>query len=289
MIGWLRIFGGIFAGLTVALGNPYEVNLTDLSTFRAGNDAVAQFRMYLPNSETPVRHVLLLTPGYNSDGRAMATDPAWQEFAQTQGCALVATYFRGDNPRYQIARIWSGKATEAALKQLAELSGHPEIAQVPWLLWGHSAGGQFNYNLTCWKPERVTAFVLNKSGIYSDPPSPGSLRVPGLFFAGETDTDERLDGIATTFARGRRMGAPWCFLMELGTGHESGRTAKMARTFFNAVLARKENPEAVTWEGSLSDHSIRPSEPGEPTKPLSAWLPDEATARLWEKMATGEK
>ncbi len=42
----------------------------------------------------------------------------------------------------------------------------PEIAQAPLLLWGMSAGGEFNYEFVAWKPERVAAFVVNKGGIY---------------------------------------------------------------------------------------------------------------------------
>jgi hypothetical protein len=36
----------------------------------------------------------------------------------------------------------------------------------PVALWGVSAGVKFNYEFVCWKPERVTAFVVNKGGIY---------------------------------------------------------------------------------------------------------------------------
>ena len=39
---------------------------------------------------------------------------------------------------------------------------HPEVASAPLLLWGMSAGGEFNYEFTVWKPERVAAFIVNK-------------------------------------------------------------------------------------------------------------------------------
>ena len=34
------------------------------------------------------------------------------------------------------------------------------------LLWGMSAGGEVNYELAAWKPERIAAFVVNKGNFY---------------------------------------------------------------------------------------------------------------------------
>lgn len=60
----------------------------------------------------------------------------------------------------------SGQAMLDALTELSMQSKHPELANAPLLLWGMSAGGQFNYEFVAWKPERVVAFVVNKGGIY---------------------------------------------------------------------------------------------------------------------------
>jgi len=44
--------------------------------------------------------------------------------------------------------------------------GPIRLANAPLLMWVMSAGGEFNYEFTAWKRERVLAFVVNKGGIY---------------------------------------------------------------------------------------------------------------------------
>ena len=80
----------------------------------------------------------------------------------------------------------SGQALLDALAGLGDRLGHTELGSAPLLLWGMSAGGQFNYEFAAWKPERVAAFVVNKGGIYYTAQIPKAAReVPGLLFTGE--------------------------------------------------------------------------------------------------------
>ena len=61
----------------------------------------------------------------------------------------------------------------------------PKLADAPLLLWGMSAGGEFNYEFAAWKPERVVAFVVNKGNVYyTGLASDAARRVPGLLFTG---------------------------------------------------------------------------------------------------------
>src|SRR5438045_9324882 len=80
----------------------------------------------------------------------------------------------------------SGQALVDALAGFAGRAHHTELASAPLLLWGMSAGGEFNYEFVAWKPERVAAFVVNKGGIYySALLSRAAREVPGLLFVGE--------------------------------------------------------------------------------------------------------
>jgi pimeloyl-ACP methyl ester carboxylesterase len=51
------------------------------------------------------------------------------------------------------------------LNDLATLSSHPELATVPWALWGHSGGGQWAGGMALQHPERVAAAWLRSAGL----------------------------------------------------------------------------------------------------------------------------
>jgi len=52
------------------------------------------------------------------------------------------------------------------LSQFAKTTGQAELATAPMVSWGMSAGGQFIYELLCWRPDRILAFMVNKGGVY---------------------------------------------------------------------------------------------------------------------------
>jgi pimeloyl-ACP methyl ester carboxylesterase len=155
-----------------------------------------------------------MTPGSNGDGRPDVEIAGWQEFAARNKVALVGCRFtdkphdQGFIEEYVNVSRGSGKALETALSAFAERSKHPELATAPLLLWGMSAGGQFNYEFVAWKPERVAAFVVNKGGIYySALLSRDARKVPGILFVGGKDMDSRIATITGLFAVNRRGGA----------------------------------------------------------------------------------
>jgi hypothetical protein len=60
---------------------------------------------------------------------------------------------------YADVKNGSGSALLNILGNFSIRSGHPELADIPLAFWGVSAGGEFNYEFVCWKPERVIAFI----------------------------------------------------------------------------------------------------------------------------------
>ena len=131
----------------------------------------------------------------------------------------------------------SGQALIDAVNKFAARSKHPELATAPFLLWGMSAGGQFNYEFTAWKPERVAAFVVNKGGIYfSAMVSPEARAVPGILFIGGKDLESRIWMISGLFAVNRRGGALWALTNEPGAGHIVGQSRDMAIAFYDDIL-----------------------------------------------------
>ena len=261
----------------------------------------AQFRFWAPGS-AELRGVLVLVPGSYGDGRAMAQDTVWQKFAAEHGLAIVACRFtdkpheQGFIEEYIAVSRGSGNALLSAISRFAERSRHPEITDAPLLLWGMSAGGQFNYEFVAWKPERVMAFAVNKGGIYySALLSKAAREVPGMLFIGGKDLAFRNNTIAGLFAVNRRGGALWALAEEPGVGHVVGKSRDVSLVFFDEVLklrARHRDGSLAKLEeksGYLGDLDARTFAPlGDARVPNhpTAWLPSERTARAWLDMVT---
>ena len=171
-------------------------HMLDETASPGANYDKAAFRLWYPDNAKFLRGVLVLVPGSNADGRADVGDRFWQTFASRNDFALIGCRFT-DKPHeeafienYANAAQGSGQALLDALTAFSGRSDHPELANAPLLLWGMSAGGEFNYEFTAWKPERVIAFVVNKGGIYFSALLPAAARhVPALLFVAEEDLD----------------------------------------------------------------------------------------------------
>jgi poly(3-hydroxybutyrate) depolymerase len=266
----------------------------------------AEFRFWLPPGDGSIKATLVLVPGSNGDGRAQAEDSVWQAFATQHRVALVGCRFT-DKPHdqnfieaYVNVSQGSGQALLDVLGRFAERSHHPEIAAAPLLLWGMSAGGQFNYEFAAWKPERVAAFVVNKGGIYySALVSRAAREVPAVLFVGGKDLEFRTNTIVGLFAVNRRGGALWALAEEPGAAHIVGRSRDLAIVFFDEVL-----PLRLGAPDSRGVATLKPVDPKSgfigdlkaktfqaaadvpaPTGP-TAWLPTARVARAWQGMMT---
>lgn len=70
--------------------------------------------------------------------------------AQKHGMALLGTRFTYTESCSQWAYPADGSAAALlrSLEQLAQESNHAELPKVPWVLWGHSGGGNWAMNMT---------------------------------------------------------------------------------------------------------------------------------------------
>jgi dienelactone hydrolase len=188
------------------------------------------------------------------------------------------------------------------LAAFAARAEHPELATAPLLLWGMSAGGQFNYEFVAWKPERVLAFVVNKGGIYYTALTPRASRnVPGILFTGGKDLESRRNTITGLFAVNRRAGALWAIAEEPGAAHIVGRSRDLAVIFFEDVMALRLGEESAgssaapelksltETAGFLGDPHLKTVQAvgtGPAPDYPAAWLPTMRVARAWRAMVT---
>jgi dienelactone hydrolase len=266
----------------------------------------AEFRLWYPNAPRGLRAVVVLVPGSNVDGRAQVDDQVWQAFAMKHQLALVGVRLT-DKPHdqsfiehYVNVSQGSGQAFLDALTTFARKAQHPELATAPLLLWGMSAGGEFNYEFVNWKSDRVIGFVVNKGGIYYTALTPqGARSVPGLLFIGGKDLDSRVQTITGLFALNRRAGALWALAEEPGAAHIVGRSRDLAIMFFEDILplrltertstetepvALRPIAESSGFLGDPKTRTIRKvNEGGAPSYPTS-WLPTMRVAKAWEAL-----
>jgi len=263
----------------------------------------AAFRLWYPDDHKTINGIIVLMPGSNGDGRGSADDLFWQEFGRKHNYALLGCYFTDyvhddmNIENYADVKEGSGQALLDVISLFAKKSGHAELANAPLLLWGHSAGGQYNYEFVCWKPERVIAFVVNKGGFYYTALADKQARnVPGIFFTGEKDMESRKDIIKGIFSVNRRAGALWAFAEEPGAGHEVGMTRKLAGIFFDEIIPLrthniyfdKDNTAKLhtlsVESGLIGDYKakvISTFADGEKIDFPASWLPGVKTSEAW--------
>lgn len=263
---------------------------------KPSGDHVMAFRLFVPDDLKKAKAIVILTTGINGDGRDMANDSAWQDFARRNQCLLLACSMQGvDGGSYYDAEIWSGKVLLEGLKKMAKESGHEEFATLPFLLWGYSAGGQFNYQFACWKPERTLAFIANKGGYYNSEASPSVRKVPALWICGAKDTEVRITNITNRYRENRKRGALWGLAMEPNEEHGMGRSKELGMVFLEDALKLRLDgfgkPRTVApaegWLGDLTTHEIAKCTADDSAARAKTWLPGEATATLWRQIVSG--
>ena len=267
--------------------------------------------LWVPNKLAVIRGVIVFTGGQgpndqSGDTRAMVDSRFYQRFAESLGFALLGNQFSG---AYTEAGSGPGQALVDSLAQYATRLNHPELARAPLLLEGFSNGGYFSFTFAKWKPERVIAFALNKSGFAKAEIDPAFAAVPGLLFWGEEELTKGMPTVIhSIIVQGREQHALWAELKEWGKGHEEGDVERMIVPFFAEMVAARyptgktplkaEVPlialaEASGWLGDHSDESINTELPT--IAPFSAyggdtaaasWLPSAGLANLWRGFVT---
>lgn len=251
---------------------------------------IAQFRLWHPNPETPTRAVLICVPGANGDGRRMADQSDWQELATEFDMALIACHMAQGS--YQNPAKGTGKAVDDALEAFGEKIGQTGLEDLPLVMWGHSAGGQFNYNYSQWEPDRILTFVVNKGGYYVEPADKDSHEIPAIFFLGTGDKDYRVEGIQKIYFEGAEDEALWALFREPG-GHGLGASKRYAMRYFRTIIPMRlpegenelqEIDRSTGWSGHLKTFEILPTEKADWDPEDSAWFPNEDLARDWVKI-----
>ena len=273
----------------------------DFSFYDGENFQLAEFRFWNPNINDDYNGILVLTPGINRDGREAVLDTVWQKFATRHNLIIVASHFKNyesnNNLRYRDASKGSGEILLKSIEKYSQEISNKNINELPLLLYGFSAGGQYNFEFASWKPERVISFVVNKGGYYDTAvASSDTQKVPGIFFIGEDDLYYRNNLILGIYSANRSQGANWTLITEKETKHSPKNSKDLSISFFESIMTKrlKDNklveinsdnpilgfPKRKTFEFFDKIDKTEFNNWGK-LKSLTIWLPDENFANIW--------
>lgn len=284
------------------------------------------YTVWVPPGVKALRGVIVHQHGCGEgsckSGLTGAYDLHWQALAKKHGCALLSPAY--EQPDKADCQMWcdprngSDAAFQKCLTDLGAKSGHPELATVPWALWGHSGGGHWAGGMALLHPERVAAAWL-RSGVpllEADPARKGiaahtlpkaALAVPlmcnlgtkegvtvkGGQFAGVWPGNEAFFGAVR--GKGGLVGVA----VDPLTSHECGNQRYLAIPWLDACLTARlpkaaggplrAMPTDPAWLAPVLGGEAVPAAkfPGDPLK--AAWLPNGAVAKMWTEYVKDTK
>lgn len=278
----------------------------------------AKFHMWLPPEAKRIRGIIVhqhgCGDGAEDSGERAALDLHWRALAAKHDCALISPRYRAKGAN---CRLWcdprngSGNLFLRAIADLASKSGHSEIAEVPWCLWGHSGGAFWSSLMLERHPERIVAIFL-RSGVASTswlngdvPPVNFSdiaygvpiILNPGVKEKGDAQFNGAWEASVTFFERFRAKGAPVAFAPDPKSGHDCRNSRLMAIPFFDACLEQRLPKSGaktqalrpiVPLKGFIGNWETGAVEPAKKSAGGGSWLPDEDCARAYsEYVKTG--
>lgn len=202
-------------------------------------------------------------------------------------------------------------ALEELTKTLAADSKHPELANVPWAIWGHSGGGAIAYHAALHSPGRFFAALPYHGAVSHGKPGENegpffrivqgaALQVPILFLVGEADIASITSDTKKQFIDDRSRHGIRAYLTQPRTDHLGLTATELQLSWLVAAHALrvpsdadfKKGPaklrdvvEADGWLGDIETGDIAPFKDFKGDKAKAAWLPNESVAREWRKAA----
>ncbi|HYW94620.1 MAG TPA: hypothetical protein VE870_03430 [Bacteroidales bacterium] len=183
---------------------------------------IQMIKMWIPPGVHPVKGVFISGHGGGGgDSRDFARDENMRAFAMRLGFAVAGLHnFPGRRAYEQGAPVFFH-----VMDEFAKLGNHPELANLPFVMYGSSNGGATTYGFVNYAPERAICFVTNVSaGGRPEIPVDEALKVPGIFIVGKFDALMRQRGIDRAreiVTEARKRNARWAWAMEL-KGHQDG-------------------------------------------------------------------
>ncbi len=267
---------------------------------------IQMIKMWIPPGINPIKGVFISGHGGGGgDSRDFARDENIRAFAMRLGFAVAGLHnFPGRRAYEQGAPVFF-----QALKDFAGLGNHPEIANLPFVMYGSSNGGSTTYGFVNYAPERAICFVTNVSaGGRPEIPVDEALKVPGIFIVGKFDAlmgQRGIDRAREIVTEARKKDARWAWAMEL-KGHQDGSSfdvyMKLVEQAVKSRYPANGNPasglvklkdipvesgwlvDTESWDSGLTYVDAYGSYKGD--KPSAGWVLNKDMAYVYRSMAT---
>jgi len=253
----------------------------------------AEFHAYIPRPASPLRAAFLIS----LHGMGSVDHPALRRFADQNQIALVGV----KGPSIQRG-CYPLDLLDAPLERLGKLTGHPELATVPVLTFGHSNGTGFATVYAAGRPDRLIGWISYHSGYAWQLLLPGVEAAPGLVMHGHLDTWLQHGQEQAVKDLRRLRKAPVAMMLEANVGHgpvDANATWEFIVAFCQSVLRTrlgadgKLRPIALErgWLGGIYNRNVG----GQQKLPIAAyrdfagnpdqanWLPDRGFAEVWQQ------
>jgi hypothetical protein len=194
-----------------------------------------------------------------------------------------------------------------ALDELAQKSGHPELAHMPLCFTGMSRGGGMSMQLAELMPQRTLACV--PVCLEVGPGSDATRRIPVLTVFGEKDGSQ-MTKLLTKLPLERKQDARWSIAVQWGRGHQFGQANNLSFVFLDDAIARRlprevdvRKPVALndipledgwlgdpaSWAKDGKRPTIQPWKDFKGERAQACWFPSQRTAAVWQAFVAGTK
>ncbi len=285
-----------------------------------------QYTIWIPKGVEKLKGVVIHQHGCGEgsckSGLTGAWDLHWQALAQKHDCALLSPTY--EQPGKADCQMWcdprngANKTFLKSLHDLGKMSGHPELSEVPWALWGHSGGGHWVGGMTMLYPNRVIACWL-RSGVpmlEANPERPqikphdlpaDALKVPIMCNPGTKEgVTEKKGRFArvwpsneTFFKKVRGAGGLVGVSIDPLSSHECGNSRYMAIPWLDACLSARlpktfgkklrPMPTKNAWLAPLLGKKAQPKLKFQGNPLEAVWLPNAKIAQTWMQFVEDTK
>ena len=279
--------------------------------------SACRYEITIPNPAKPIHAVWVIF----DRGRDMLRyygDPQVQAFANRKDLALLFPFHcraKGYEDMDVDPSKGIGRALFTALDQLAESSGHSELASAKLTLLSFSGGGSLVARLTPFVTDRIIAAIpanpsqFDPLGMDTVNLSPEAMAVPQLILTGSADPISGTKRPYDYFRKYFDLGAPWAFVIQNKIPHcciinarklillwvEAMIEERLApdgtlrpldsKTGRRAFIATRETETKDTWNertSELTNAQIEHSAKNPPRNMIPAgWLPNHKVAKEW--------
>lgn len=263
-----------------------------------------EFSCWIPDA-APLRGVLIHQHGCtNASPEAhppVTLDFHWRALARKHQLAILAPQYQvaGSCDQWNDPESGSERALFSALVQLGRESGHPELGDLPWILWGHSGGSSWSSQMILRYPNRVLAasFRGGCSKQFGVPEfrarfGPAARELPLLFVWGKRESVPESKHFVSwepmnmMYRELRGLGGKVTRVIDPLSEHGCDNSRLIVIPFFDAVLTAREKGEIVPGTfRDVSDLGMREPSEANHHDPSLTWLPNAEVGEWWREFS----